>query len=215
MLPHISHRDLMRPITGSEPFSEPDWVFELKWDGVRCLLTRRGRDVRMLTRAGNDLASAFPEILLAAGKVSPDFVIDGELVVLNHRGHPDFHQLQRRAVSASLRSVLKGAIARPATLMAFDLLAVGDRDVRSLPLVERKTRLCDLLPPDRGLQYVDHIEANGADMFCAVQQLGLEGVVGKRADSSYQRGRSRDWVQFKTPLTREREGTRFSHAQDI
>jgi bifunctional non-homologous end joining protein LigD len=209
MLPRISHRDLMQPTLGRQAFSDPRWVFELKWDGFRCLLIRRGREMRMLTRVGNDLGHCFPEVLLAAARLGPDFAIDGELVVLNHFGHPSFHHLRRRAVSTNLRTIVKSAIAAPATLMAFDLLAVGEHDLRSLTLLQRKAQLQDLLLRDRRLQYVDHVEETGEDMFAAVEQLGLEGIVAKRSDSRYQRGRSRDWIKVKTEIGLEREAHRF------
>ena len=198
----------MLAASGRHAFSDPRWVFELKWHGVRCLLIRQGRQVRMLSREGDDLARWFPEIPVAAARSGHDFVIDAELVVLDHFGRPALHHLRRRAAATTVRAIVKWAIAAPATLMAFDLLALGERDLRPLTLLQRKAQLHDLMMPDRRIQYVDHVEETGRDMFAAVEQLALEGIVAKRADSRYQRGRSRDWVEIQTQIGLKPEARR-------
>ena len=180
------------------PFSRKGWLFELKYDGYRLICGREENDVALLSRNKRALTAAFPEIAQALHKLPyPRIVLDGEVVVNDETGRPSFQRLQRRGMLRRSPDIRRAALELPATLYVFDLLGFGDYDLRSLPLIERK-RLLRLLLPDKGvLQFADHIADRGADFFRAAESLGIEGMVGKRADSKYRAGRSADWLKVR------------------
>ena len=186
----------------SEPFNRADWVFEIKYDGYRLLIAKSGDDVRLRSRNGLDLTPRFPEIVQCARRLPcREFVIDSEVVVHDARGVPSFPRLQERAAVRGELATARAARHDPVTCYAFDLLHAAGYDLKRLPLLERKGLLAELLPPVGPLRYSTHVEADGVDTFEAVSRLGLEGVVGKRADSPYQAGRSDHWRKVRANRT--------------
>jgi bifunctional non-homologous end joining protein LigD len=181
------------------PFSGEGWLFEVKYDGYRALAGKDGRAVEIRYRGGRDATALYPE-LAAALRALPAAraVLDGEIAVLDEEGRPSFQALQRRAQLSRPRDVERAARERPATFLAFDLLALGDRDARPLPLRARKEALRRLLPPSGALRYADHVEAQGEALFAAARARGLEGIVAKRADAPYRAGRSAAWVKVRS-----------------
>jgi bifunctional non-homologous end joining protein LigD len=171
--------------SNSPPFSRAGWIFEFKWDGYRVLASKG----QLLTRNKKEATNWYPEIVSALGELRGSFICDGEVCLLDAQGLPDFESMRSRAVRKS------GAIV---TYFAFDLLFQNGRDLRSLPLIERKRRLRKLISSDHPrLRYVDHIETEGEYVYKHAIANGLEGIVGKRADSPYVGGRSRDWLKSK------------------
>src|SRR3954467_13821621 len=136
----ITHRDLTAPTLKAKPFNDPDWVWELKHDGYRALLIKDGERSSMLTRRGNDLLSLFPEIAADLRKL-PDVAIDGELVMLDEKGKPEFHKLRGRCAMRDPSTTGRAAVTTPAAVFAFDLLAFRGKDLRNLPLLKRKAKL--------------------------------------------------------------------------
>jgi bifunctional non-homologous end joining protein LigD len=210
-VPEISHRDLMHATAIARPFSRPGWVFELKYDGFRCLTVKAGADVRLLSRNGRDMAGSFPEIVEHVRQLREDVAIDSELVVQDEAGKPVFERLVRRAATRKPDSALIAARRDPAAIFAFDLLALRDEDLRRQPLLRRKAALEHLLHEQARLRYAGHIGERGVELFAKAEELELEGIVGKRGDSLYTAGRSRDWVKLKTAIGREREARRMEH----
>ena len=187
---------------GGEPFSDPAWVFEIKYDGFRLLASREGERARVRFRGGNDATRVLPEIADAVRALPfGSFVIDGEVVVLDATGKPSFQGLQQRVHLSRPLDISRGTIERPATMFVFDFLGFEDRDLRPLPLVERKALLRRLLPPLGPLRYCEHIEHRGEEMYEAVRELGLEGLMAKRADSKYLAGRSDAWLKIRADRT--------------
>ncbi len=132
--------------------------------------------------------------------------MDGELVVLNARGVPDFSLLQARAKLSGELEVARAAIGQPCVYYAFDLLALGDGsgndlDLRRVPLLKRKQQLARLLPPQGAIRYSEHVLKDGRSTYQAAVQLGLEGVVGKRKDSRYESGRATAWIKMQHAKT--------------
>jgi bifunctional non-homologous end joining protein LigD len=193
----ISHRDLTAPTSKAKPFNDPDWVWELKHDGYRALLIKDGERTSMLTRRGNDLLSQFPEISEDMRKL-PDIAIDSELVMLDALGKPEFHQLRGRCAIRDPQRIGTVASASPAAVFAFDLLQLRGKDLRALPLLKRKAALQKELRRTERIVYCQHVGESGEKLFQAAEQLGLEGVIGKRADSPYRAGRTPNWVKVKT-----------------
>lgn len=197
-------QSLMLATLQERPFSGPEWIFEIKYDGVRVLAERNGDTVELYGRNGTPIAHRYPELREALGKLPVDhFIIDGEIVALDERGQPNFQRLQARMHLTNPRDIERAMSAAPVEGVFFDCLALDGYDLRSLPLLERKECLKRLLPRLGRARYSDHIAAAGEDFFDAASERGLEGVVAKRARSRYIGGRSRDWIKIKCQRRQE------------
>ena len=188
----------VRPMlaTPGKAFSHPDWVFEVKYDGYRLLGGKERGDVRLISRNSNDFTAVFPEIAEVLGALPyDDFLLDGEVVVHDAEGLPSFAGLQQRGRLTRDVDISRAAVRWPATLYAFDLLLFGQYDLRRLPLIERKRLLEALLPTVGPIRISEHIPTAGEAMFEQLKILGLEGIVAKRADSTYVGRRSAGWVK--------------------
>jgi bifunctional non-homologous end joining protein LigD len=192
--------------TMGQPFSREGWLFELKYDGFRLLAGNEAGRPRLRYRGGSDATAAFPEVSAALGALAGDLLIDGEIVVVDEAGRTHFQRMQKRLMLHQPREVARAASGGlRATLFAFDLLGLGEYDLRPLPLRERKALLRGVLAR-RGagvIRYVDHVEREGLGLYAEVRKLDLEGMVAKRADAPYSGGRSPDWV--KVPVVRTAE----------
>src|SRR5215813_12625161 len=183
--------ELMLAESRDEPFSEPGWLFELKYDGYRLLAGRNGGRPQLLFRRGRDASDLFPELVSALQRFPfQRFVLDGELVVLDEAGIPNFQRLQKRSQLSRVEDIRRLSAELPATLFAFDLLGWEELDLRPLPLAIRKQLLRRLLPLAGPIRFADHVEERGKELFEQVRQRGLEGIVAKKADSPYRGGRS-------------------------
>jgi bifunctional non-homologous end joining protein LigD len=171
-------------------------VFELKYDGYRLFAEKIDGRVTLYSRAGHDFTQTFPDVAeFVAALPFEHFIIDGEVIINDGRGIPSFALLQKRGRITRRIEAERAALDLPATLYAFDLLAFGDWDLRSLPLLARKETLRSLLPTVGPLRYSEHLAEQGEAMFVEAERMGLEGVVGKRAQSAYVSKRSQDWVK--------------------
>jgi bifunctional non-homologous end joining protein LigD len=193
-----SEAGLMLAETREKPFTKPNWLWELKYDGYRVLAEREGGQARLFYRHGMDATAIFPDVTRALRALPFDrFVLDGEIVVLDEKGKPSFGRLQKRALLSRPADVERATVELPATLFAFDLVGFGDFDLRKLPLAERKRLLAKLVPRAGPLRYADHVEEKGEELYEGVRAMGLEGIVGKKADSPYRAGRSADWIKVR------------------
>ncbi len=186
-----------------EAFDDPQWLFEIKWDGYRAICTVRedGR-MELLSRNGLDLLAKFPELgeLANAWKTLP-IVVDGEIVSLDSRGRSSFQRLQE-----SMTSSRSGSAARKRTTLtfaAFDVLYADGKDLRKTPLEERKALLERAIADDDMVMYSKHTVGNGCALFAQAEKQELEGIIGKRLDSFYVERRTRDWVKIKAQLMQE------------
>ncbi len=179
--------------TAKAAFSSPDWVFELKYDGFRLLANR----THLRYRSGQDSTARYPELTSAMRALPIDVVLDGEIVIFDREGRPDFHALAARAQLHKTSEIQRAALTQPVTYVVFDLLAAGGHDLRALPLLERKALLQRLVPPVGPLRYSEHIPERGEAMLAEVVARGLEGVVAKKANSPYRGKRSSDWLKLK------------------
>ena len=185
-----------------EAFTSDDWLFELKLDGYRLLASKRGTDVVLLTRNGLDYTDVFPEIVRAMKALPHDAcILDGEVVVMDAQGKPSFARLQRRGRLTNPLGAGQAAVELPATYFAFDLIAFENLDVRSVPLVERRRLLTEIVPRLGAVRGLDYIAREGELMFREVTKLGLEGIIAKRADSTYTPRRSAKWLKIKAERT--------------
>lgn len=180
-----------------KPFSDPQWWFEVKWDGVRVLAFWDGSDLELRSRRGLDVTVSYPE--LAVIRLPRPAVVDGEVVALDRNGHPSFELLQSRMNVTGERRVADAARSVSVTMVAFDLL-FDDRDVTVEPLERRLERL-DALDLPEGVIRSERVAADGEALFEAVKETGLEGVVAKRLGSPYRSGtRSNDWRKIPAVL---------------
>src|SRR5687768_15050255 len=132
----ICLRDLMLATPG-KLFSAPGWLYELKYDGFRCLVCKRGRSVRLRTRNGNNLADRFPELVADIHAVPHDLSFDGELVILDELGRPQWDRLRKRQAARASKRVQELAVSEPAAIFGFDLLWLDGEDYRHFPLTIR------------------------------------------------------------------------------
>lgn len=185
--------------TAGRAFSDPAWLFEIKYDGYRLLAGKDQGSVALRSRKGHDFTHVFPEIAEAVEALPFEhFLLDGEVVVHDEHGLPSFAGLQQRGRLSRTTDIERAALRWPATLYAFDLLLFDRFDLRRLPLVTRKDLLTELLPSVGPIRLSEHIEGAGLAMFEQLKSLGLEGIVAKRAASSYVARRSGDWIKVST-----------------
>jgi bifunctional non-homologous end joining protein LigD len=187
-------------------FSGPGWLFERKLDGERCLSFRSGTSLRLMTRNQKEVANNYPEIALAlrdqgqGEQDQDDFIVDGEIVAFQG-AETSFELLQSRIhVARPDPNLIKRV---PVFYYIFDVLYAGDRDVRPLPLRERKDILAGLLSFDDPLRYTEHRDTDGEAFYAEACRQGWEGLIAKRADAPYRPGRSRDWLKFKCETNQE------------
>jgi bifunctional non-homologous end joining protein LigD len=194
----LASLELMLCHTADAAFSSDDWVFELKYDGFRMASAGGAGRATLRYRSGQDPTDRFPELTSALRALPiPDLVLDGEIVMLDAEGKPDFHRLAARAQIHRTSELLRAALATPVTYMVFDLLGAAGYDLRGLPLLVRKSLLARILPALGPLKLAEHIPSQGEALLAQVVARGLEGVVAKRADSTYRPTRSRDWLKIK------------------
>lgn len=181
-----------------EPFDSADYVFEVKWDGIRCLCTIGGETIRLHSRTGRDITRLFPELERMTDAIAArEAVLDGELCVLDGTT-PSFHLVQRRNVLSADAAIGRAAHEHPALYVVFDLLHLNGTNLIDLPLSERRLRL------EHAWRGTDHailsvaVPERGRDLYAASVAQGLEGIVAKRLDSPYVPGRrTRHWLKIR------------------
>jgi DNA ligase D-like protein (predicted ligase) len=183
----------MKAVLADTPFSDPDWIFERKLDGIRCLAIRDGSGVSLMSRTARRMNDQFPELVEALEREpSRDFILDGEIVAFEG-GVTSFARLQQRAREHV-----------PVFLYVFDLPRHEGEDLRDLPLRERKARLRRALDFKGPVRFNPHRNGErGEELYREACAKGLEGVIAKRADSPYGGGRSRDWLKLKCHAEQE------------
>jgi len=193
-----SRPDWVQPtlaVLHDEPFSDPEWIFERKLDGVRSLVFRGGRHVRLRSRNRKSQNVAFPEIVEAVRRQPcDDFVADGEIVAF--RGDvTSFSRLQSRIGLTRRDPARESGVA--VYLYLFDLLHLDGHDLRRLPLRRRKALLRQMLRPTRRIRYTPHRNGDGEAWLRSACKKGWEGLIAKRAGSAYAGKRSRTWRKLK------------------
>jgi bifunctional non-homologous end joining protein LigD len=172
----------------------PEWLHEVKWDGMRVLLDVREGEVRITARSESNVTVAFPE-LLGLGELLPDAMLDGEVVAMVD-GRPSFRALAERMHVQDRRKAERLAASRPVVLMIFDILRLNGVALLDRPLAERRATL-ERLELHGAAWQVPPAYDDGPALLAATREQGLEGVVSKRRTSTYQPGvRSKDWVKL-------------------
>jgi bifunctional non-homologous end joining protein LigD len=177
-----------------EPFDHPDWIFEVKWDGYRAVAEIQGDGVSLYSRGGISFDKKFSPIVDSLRKLRFDAVLDGEIVVVDDQGRPDFETLQHYQNPGSGHLLY----------YVFDLLYFRGHDLTDLPLFRRKGLLKKILPSTSKIRLSDHVWKEGVLFYNAAREKGLEGIIAKHSQSVYEAGRrSRQWLKVKTQLAQE------------
>ncbi|MDR6437597.1 bifunctional non-homologous end joining protein LigD [Paenarthrobacter nicotinovorans] len=184
-----------------------DWLFELKWDGIRAIITGTEGRIRLMSRNGNDLTATYPELTDRACWPDGDFVADGEIVALGKGSRPDFGRLQARMNLVKSADIKRAQASVPVQLMLFDLLYDAGMDLSGLPFSERHQKLSGFAKRLRKgcpLHLSAVLDHDVEDLMASAAELGLEGVMAKKADSRYVIGRrSRSWLKLKLEQSQE------------
>jgi bifunctional non-homologous end joining protein LigD len=180
-------------------FDDPDWLFEIKWDGYRAVAFLDKNAIRLVSRNQNDLTAQYPDLHdLPKFLNAKTAILDGEIVALDEHGRSSFSLMQQRTGfrERGRRVIPKPEI--PILYYAFDLLYLDGDDLRRVPLEQRKAALASILiTPNDILRLSDHFVANGKALFDAARQQGLEGILAKKRASLYEERRSREWLKIK------------------
>ena len=196
--PKVAAPEFIPPMKATPVESLPggdEWIYEVKWDGYRALALKHGDSVRLLSLKNKSLSADFPDVVTAVSGLSADTVLlDGEVVAVNAEGKPSFQMLQNRGSAGRDWHIV---------YYAFDLLKLEGEDLRSLPLLERKERLRDVVAGSN-VRYSAQLEGDPEAVVASIQNAGLEGVMAKRRNSKYLKNtRSPDWLKLRLGLAQE------------
>ena len=188
----------MKATLADRPPRGDDWLFEIKWDGVRAIAYVDHEEVRLVSRNGLRCERQYPELATIHHQVAArQAVLDGEIAVLDQKGASRFHLIQRRIANTDPNAVAHLARSTPVVYFVFDALYVDGYDLRNVALSERRKVLESLVAPGPSLRISEVFPGAGEDLLEAARALDLEGVVAKRAGSAYESRRSREWLKIK------------------
>ena len=185
-----------------EPFSDPEWIFETKWDGFRSVCFIKNGQARFVSRNQIEMTPQYPELSDLPKQIdAKEAILDGEIVALDKDGMPRFQLLQNklRIRNGSYAHASKAQI----VYFVFDLLYVDGFDLMNCSVVERKAKLAEILRPANFIKVSEHIEADGEEFFRHIEKFHLEGMIAKRAASKYVQKRTTDWLKVKTVMRSE------------
>lgn len=183
----------------TEPFNNPDWIYELKLDGIRCVayLDRHTMETELRNKRNLRLLPKVPELTDICLNIKERCILDGELVILKN-GVPDFFELQRRVLTSNPFKIQISSDKYPASFVAYDILYLKDRELIDLPLLERKAILSDTVIETPRLAVSRYIPEKGIELFEVAKSKNLEGVIAKKNDSRYYFDkRTKEWIKFK------------------
>lgn len=185
--------------TAEKPFDDPDWVFEVKWDGIRAI-AYLGEDISLKTRNDNELIHKFPELHELSSLID-NAVLDGEIIIMKD-GKPDFKAVLKRNQATNPREIQEQAATSPATYVVFDILERDGESLIDIPLMSRLEALGVVLKPGKHVIQSMVVEEHGVNYYEAILKKDLEGIIAKRKDSTYTPGsRSPDWLKIKEVKT--------------
>ncbi len=187
-----------------EPFEDKQWVYEIKWDGYRAVTFIKDGRLRFVSRNGNDLTSAYPELHGIADNIEAETaIIDGEICALDAEGRSSFSLMQQRTgIGEGGRRTGKGNPAIPVQYYVFDLVYLDGYDLTRVALEERKRLLTSIIAPSEQLRLSEHFD-EGLPLYEAARQRGLEGIIAKRRGSCYLTKRTREWLKIKITQRQE------------
>ncbi len=177
-----------------KPFDKEGWQYEIKWDGYRAVAFCNKEKVELKSRNDKSFSEKFYPVITALQEWNIHAVVDGEVVVLDEKGKPDFGALQ------NWRSESDGEL----YFYVFDLLWMNGKDLMEIPLSERRTLLKEIIPDNPVIRFSENFEVSGIEFFETAKEMGLEGIIAKKSDGIYSAGkRSKDWLKIKTNKRQE------------
>lgn len=188
-------KSVLKPMLATlvkEAFNDKEWIFEIKWDGYR-VLAEKTKKVELYTRNGNNINSSFPHIVEELSKIRDQYILDGEIVVLDSKGRSSFQLIQNQKNREN------------AYYYVFDILFHKGKDLRDLPLLERK-KILEQFFKSKQHQYVrksDFIDTEGKALLQEAKKQGWEGIIAKKKDSSYLPRRTKTWLKIKVGMRQE------------
>jgi bifunctional non-homologous end joining protein LigD len=189
-----------------QPFDNKEWVFEVKWDGVRAILfLHKAKGIlKIVSRNGKNITHRYPEIIeavksLAIINCKESIILDGEIVVLNKEGQPDFQSHQRRMNVDSIKDIEKLSHKMPATYYLFDVLYIDGTNLQPLSFLERRKNLSNIITQTNNrIRISDSVNEYGINLFQKIKSMNLEGIVAKNKYGKYIQGaRSTNWLKIK------------------
>lgn len=187
----------------SKPFDDANYIFELKLDGIRCIVFCTDKTI-LQSRNLKNLSKTYPELNLLHKQCKKNCILDGEIIYADENGFPNFGFLQKRNLLVEKANIEKQAQNYPVSLVAFDILALDNKKLMDLTLMERKEILKNNIKENEFLSVARHIDNNGIDFFNKIKEMSLEGIVAKRKDSTYIIGkRSSNWLKIKNILSED------------
>jgi bifunctional non-homologous end joining protein LigD len=191
---------MLATLTDRREFGE-EWLLERKLDGERCVARKEDADVRLQSRTGKDLTGTYPEVRSAlAAQAGRRMLLDGEVVAYDGE-QTSFGRLQQRLGVAKPSPQLVGSY--PVVYCVFDLLELDGEDLTAQPLLQRRARLTQAIRSSDALQLIEALRGDSERRFAQACRSGWEGLIAKRADAPYTRGRSRDWLKLKCSWEQE------------
>jgi bifunctional non-homologous end joining protein LigD len=176
----------------AEAFDDSGWLYEIKWDGYRAIAETGNSPNKLYSRNGVDFSNSYPVVFNELKSIKHKAVLDGEIVILNEDGFPDFQKLQHYDDNQNF----------PICYFIFDLLEMDGEKLYHLPLTDRKELLKKLIPENDVLRFSDHVMEKGVAFFEASVQKNLEGIMAKKADGEYYPGkRTNEWLKIKNHKT--------------
>jgi DNA ligase D-like protein (predicted ligase) len=202
----VSQPDFVPPMLATlttDYFSSPEWIYEHKFDGQRCLVIKKKGTVHLMSRNKRIINNEYPELAAAFEKQTADnFILDGEIIA-QKKGLSDFELLQSRINLKNSAEIKNKTKAVPVSLCIFDLLFIEGYDICHFPLLIRKKLLKKLLTYNKLLIYTEHVTKDGIPLFKKACKLHWEGLIAKKSDSIYMHRRSPLWLKFKCIMKQE------------
>ena len=189
-----------------KPFTSKDWIFEVKWDGERAIAYADKNRVSIRSRNQKEIAFRYPEITesLAKSLKAKNVILDGEICALDRKGRSNFQLLQNRIGLQNKAEIQQKVNQIPVWYFIFDILYLNGKSCEEKPLIERKKLLEKVIKSQGFVKIPDFIDTKGENFCKASQKKGLEGIIAKRKNSSYQEGRrGKDWQKIKITCEQE------------
>ena len=185
-------------------FTNTEWLFETKWDGVRAVCFIKKGNARFVSRNQIEMTAQYPELAgIAASVHATNVILDGEIVALDEHGVSRFQLLQRRLGRKNTGEIGRLMSTTRLAYYVFDVIYLDGFDLTGCQLVDRKATLERILKSSKNVRYSDHIIGEGEKLYEAIAQVPLEGIIAKRLESTYVQKRSSDWLKIKTSLESE------------
>lgn len=188
----------MEPNLSEKIINDDQWIHQIKWDGIRGLTYYENNEVRIFTKSGRERTIFYPEIHTIKELVDArQVILDGEIVVFNEQGNPNFQSILARERSSSTKNIQYYTKKYPIKYIVFDILAIDGKDLTKTPLYERKAILIKSLQQNHTIGITDDF-TNGEKLFNLIKEKGWEGIVSKRINSLYFPGKDHnEWYKVK------------------